>query len=366
MLEKILAKDNLDQQDIIYLLKLEDKADVKRLYEKAREVKQAYVGNKVYYRGLIEFSNYCSKDCYYCGIRKSNQEVPRFTVSEAEILETAKWAYDNAYGSITLQSGERSDPLFVEFCESVIANIHKQSNQELGMTLCMGEQSKETYKRWFNAGGSRYLLRIETTNPELYEKLHPKSSLHSFEQRLACLDTLREVGFQVGTGVMIGLPDQTYEDLAKDVLFFQAKNIDMIGMGPYVVHNDTPLGAQTIEQNLNTMQDRAWRLRVSLNMIAVCRILLKDVNIAATTALQALHPLGREKGLEAGANILMPIITGQEHRKAYQLYNNKPCINDTAEHCKNCLFDRVKSVDNQVGYGEKGDSPHYYKRLQEG
>ena len=362
MINDILNKDQLTREDLIALLKIEKEDELQALFEKAYAVKEQYIGRVSHYRGLIEFSNYCIKDCKYCGIRKSNPLVDRFSMNKEEILKMAQWAFDNQYGSVTLQSGERIDQGFVDFTTDVISSIKELSNGKLGMTLCMGEQSDEVYKKWFEAGGHRYLLRIETTNKELYEKIHPQNELHSFEKRVACLKSLRKIGYQVGTGVMIGIPGQTIEDLADDILFFKDMDIDMIGMGPYIVHKDTPIGQEAISQGIDTQEDRKRRFLLGLKMIAVTRIFLKDVNIAATTALQALDPLGREKGLKAGGNILMPIITLEDYREKYQLYNNKPCIEDNADQCRACLTRRVMSVGEEVGFGEFGDSKHFFRR----
>lgn len=362
MLEQILEKENLSKEDLVYLMKLTKQKDLDKLYKKAYSIKEKYVGRKAYYRGLVEFSNRCVKDCYYCGIRISNKNVDRFDMTKEEIIKMSKWAYDNNYGSVTLQSGERQDKKFTEFISDVIKEIKTVSNGELGLTLCLGEQTEETYKKWFEAGGHRYLLRIETTNKELYKNIHPDNDIHSFEKRIECLSLLKRLGYQVGTGVMIGLPGQTEEDLAEDILFFEKMDIDMIGMGPYVVHKETPLGLDIINQNLDTEEEKYKRFVLGLKMIAITRLYLKDVNIAATTALQALNPLGRELGLKAGANILMPIITIEEHREKYQLYDNKPCIDDNADECKVCLTGRVSSVGDTVGYGEWGDSPHFRRK----
>ena len=362
MLDEILDKKNLSRDDLIYLMKLVKQEDLNKLYQKAYSIKEEYVGKKAYYRGLIEFSNRCIKDCFYCGIRVGNKSVDRFDMTKEEIIKMAKWAYENNYGSVTLQSGERQDEKFSKFITEIIKDIKEVSNNELGLTLCLGEQTEETYKEWFAAGGHRYLLRIETTNEELYKSIHPNNELHSFEKRVECLKLLKKIGYQVGTGVMIGLPNQTEENLVDDILFFEKMDIDMIGMGPYVVHQETPLGIEVINNELNSEAEKYRRFILGLKMIAITRLYLKDVNIAATTALQALNPLGRELGLKAGANILMPIITIEEHREKYQLYDNKPCIDDNAEECKVCLTGRVSSVGDIVGYGEWGDSPHFRRK----
>lgn len=363
MVSKVLNKEDLSKEDLLYLINLQNENDLNALYKKAYEVKEKYVGKKAYYRGLIEFSNLCIKDCYYCGIRLSNDKVDRFNTSKDEILQMARWAYENEYGSVTLQAGEIQTKEYTEYICSVIKDIKNISNNNLGITLCLGEQSEETYKKWFDCGGHRYLLRVETTNRDLYKKLHPNNDLHNYDTRVNCLKTLKKIGYQVGTGVMIGLPNQTLEDLVNDILFFKDMNIDMIGMGPYVAHQDTPLGMEMCANNLDSEEEKNKRFILSLKMIALTRLFLKDVNIAATTALQALNPLGREMGLKAGGNILMPIITLEKYRKKYQLYDNKPCLDDNAEHCKKCLTSRVMSVGDSVGFSEWGDSPHFSKNL---
>ena len=197
----------LTKEELKFLLEINDKENLDKLFSKAYEVKLKNIGNKVFFRGIIEFSNICIKDCYYCGIRKSNKDVERFLMKEDEILKGAIWAYENNYGSIVLQSGERNDDIFVDFIENILLKIKKETDGKLGITISLGEQKEEVYKRWFNAGAHRYLLRIETSNKELYKKLHPEN--HDFEKRKNCLTILKETGYQVGTGVMIGLPFQT-------------------------------------------------------------------------------------------------------------------------------------------------------------
>jgi len=357
-LEKILNKKELTKEDLIYLIKLKDKEEINKLYKKAYKVKEKNVAKKVYYRGIIEFSNICTKDCYYCGIRKSNTNVHRFNMEEKEILESAKWCYDNRYGSLVLQSGERMDEENTEYVEQLLRKIKKISNNKLGITLSLGEQSKETFEKWFKAGAHRYLLRIETTKEKLYNEIHPQD--HSFQNRVRCLKDLKEVGYQVGTGVMIGLPNQTEEDLVNDIMRFKEWDIDMIGMGPYVIHTETPMGKIAV----NTKEEKNRRFELGLKMIALARLYLKDINIASTTALQALNPIGRELGLKAGANILMPVITHKNYRKDYQLYEDKPCIDDDADECKSCLLNRVKTVGDEIMYDQWGDSPHWEKRIK--
>lgn len=329
-----------------------DPAKLGGLFKEARACAVEHVGPKVYFRGLIEFSNLCGKDCYYCGIRKSNANVTRFEMSQNEILECARAAHEMGYGSIVLQSGERQDEAFICFVESTLCRIKAEMPGELGITLSAGEQTAATYRRWFEAGAHRYLLRIETSSPTLYAKLHPQG--HSFETRRACLRTLREIGYQVGTGVMIGLPFQTREDLVRDIQFFIEEDIDMIGMGPYVRHADTPMADEDHAPEEN--------FRLGLVMIALVRLVLKDVNIAAATALQTLDPAGREKGVQAGANIIMPNMTPTGYRKFYQLYDNKPCLDENARQCQSCLERRVRAAGAEIGRSQWGDSPHFRRR----
>jgi len=340
---------DLTREEMLAWLGEKDPAKIEGLFREARECAIRHVGPKVYFRGIIELSNICVKDCYYCGIRKSNAKVTRFSMGKDEILECAKAAFEMDYGSIVLQSGERSDEDHVRFIEDTIYKIKDATSGKLGITLSLGEQSAETYERWFKAGAHRYLLRIETSSPGLYKQLHPAD--HFFEVRRECLRTLRSMGYQVGTGVMIGLPFQTLEGLVEDILFFKDEDIDMVGMGPYVPHEDAPL--------VSVRHDPVENLRLGLVMIALTRLVLKDVNIAAATALQTLDPSGREKGVQAGANIIMPNITPTDYRKFYQLYNNKPCLDENARQCKSCLEHRIRAAGAEIGYGEWGDSRHF-------
>lgn len=342
---------DLTREEMLAWFSEKDPQKLEGLFREARACAIRHVGSKVYFRGIIEFSNLCAKDCYYCGIRKSNSNVPRFTLSEHEILECAMAAQEMDYGSIVLQSGERQDEVFVRFIEGVLRKIKIVTSGKLGITLSLGEQTAETYERWFGAGAHRYLLRIETSDPVLYKRLHPPD--HSFETRRECLRTLRRIGYQVGTGVMIGLPFQTHENLIEDILFFKNEEIDMIGMGPYVPHGETPLVQEV---------DTGENFRLGLVMIALTRLTLKNVNIAAATALQTLDPSGREKGVQAGANIIMPNITPTDYRKFYQLYDNKPCLDENARQCKSCLEKRIRAAGAEIGYGEWGDSVHFLKK----
>lgn len=355
---KILAQSSFLHSDLEQLLRC-DGDEMRLLFKKGGEVKDLFVGKKVYFRGLVEFSNICEKDCYYCGIRKSNFSVRRYNLTDTEILDAARFADENRFGSIVLQAGENSSSAFTDRIAYLVSQIKQLSNGRLGITLSVGEQSESVYRRWFETGAHRYLLRIETTNQSLFRKIHPDDQHHDFNRRLDCLHTLKAIGYQTGTGVMIGLPFQTTGDLAHDLLFFQQFGIDMVGMGPYIGHSDTPLYAFRHE-----LLPLTERFDLSLKMIAVLRILMKDINIAAATALQAIDPLGREKGIKVGANIIMPNITPGLYRNDYSLYENKPCVDEEPAQCKGCLDARIALADGEIGYGEWGDSKHFLKKKE--
>ena len=353
---EIIQQESFTIEDLIILLSCNGE-DQTELIKKAHQVRRKVVGNKVYFRGLVEFSNVCSKDCLYCGIRRSNSAVVRYNASDDEILEACRFAWKNRFGSVVLLSGELISAAFIRRVDKLLRKIKQLSNNELGITLSCGEQSIETYRRWFESGAHRYLLRIETSNRELYYKIHPVDKRHSFERRLEALQLLKEAGYQTGTGVMIGLPFQTMEHLAADLLFFKDIDIDMCGMGPYIEHEHTPLF-----QYRHLLSDKYDRFLLAIKMISALRLLMPDINIAAATALQAIDPAGREKGLMAGANVLMPNLTPCKYRKDYLLYENKPCLDEDAELCRNCLEARIELAGSEIGYDEWGDSRHFIKK----
>lgn len=352
----ILQKEKWDKEDLISLLQTEG-ADKKALYRWAAKVKKETVEDKVYFRGLIEFSNVCDKNCLYCGIRKDNANVSRYTVTDDEIVKAAVFAWKNNYASIVMQSGELANAAFANRVEQLLRRIHTATNKELHVTLSCGEQSREVYQRWYNAGAHRYLLRIEASNPELYSKWHPEDELHSFEKRMEALRTLQAVGYQTGTGVMIGAPFQTLGDLADDLLFMRDFDIDMVGMGPYIEHKETPL--YQFQSQLLPLEER---LELTFKMIAILRIMMKYINIASATALQAIDKVGREKAIQIGANVIMPNITPGKYRNDYLLYDNKPCTDESAEDCTSCLEARIALAEHQVALGEWGDSRHFGQR----
>ncbi|MCF8231922.1 MAG: [FeFe] hydrogenase H-cluster radical SAM maturase HydE [Bacteroidales bacterium] len=357
-IEDIVNKASLQKEDIVRLLR--SKAEEARvIYEKAGQVKEEYVGKKTYFRGLLEFSNICAKNCFYCGIRRQNGNTVRYFMTDNEILEQVKYAIDNRFASVVLQSGERTDRRFTTRVTSLLEKISALAEgKEIGVTLSMGEQSRETFEEWFRAGANRYLIRIEASNKELYEKLHPSDAVHDYDKRLQAVKLLQDIGYQTGTGVMIGLPFQTYEDLADDLLFMKKHDIDMVGMGPYIEHKDTPL-----YKYRHLLPSKRERFELSLKMVAILRIMMKDLNIAATTAMQTLDPVGREKALKVGANVIMPNLTPVKYREGYLLYEDKPCLDEEVEECRSCLEARIAMAGDEIGYDELGTSRHYHQRM---
>lgn len=352
-----IVGENLEKEKLIHWLEAEG-GERQELFRQAAKIKLANVGNKVYFRGLIEMSNICSKNCFYCGIRKANTNVERYSLTDEQVLEAAKLAYNNKYGSLVIQSGEIASEKFTARIEKLLQQIKKETGNGLGITLSCGEQSDETYIRWFEAGAHRYLLRIEASEKVLYKKLHPNDGNHFFQYRLDCLKSLQNIGYQVGTGVMIGLPFQTTANLAGDLLFMKNFDIDMVGMGPYILHHQTPLW----EEREKVFSEKK-RFDLTLKMIALLRIMMPDINIAATTAMQTLDKAGREKAIMAGANVIMPNITPGCYRDNYILYENKPCTNENPEDCFTCLEARIELTGHKIGLGEWGDPKHFFNRL---
>lgn len=365
-LKKLVAKREFTDREIVELLGLTDPKDCEILRKDAYDRTTELLGSNVYYRGLIELSNICTANCLYCGIRKDNHNVERYTMTKEEIVSQAVWAAEQGYGNICLQAGERRDEKFINFICECLEEIHKKTISErlpngVGVTLSLGFQEKETYERWAEASGNRfnlrYLARIETSNPELFKKLHAAKGPHEkeLEGRIQALKTLRECGYQVGTGVMIGIPGQTLEDLCNDIRTFQRIDADMIGMGPYLMSDGAALKEWGQMEN-----EKLFRL--SLNMIAVTRLVLGNVNIAAATALQVLDPEGREIGVEHGCNVVMPNLSPLKYRPGYQLYDNKPCIDDEPTQCAGCLERRITSRGRRVGWNLSGSSRKWLNR----
>ncbi|MCF7790504.1 MAG: [FeFe] hydrogenase H-cluster radical SAM maturase HydE [Victivallales bacterium] len=361
IIKKINNAEKLSVKDLEHLLSLEDERAQKLLFEKAYLKKKQSTGNKVFLRGLIELSNICTEDCYYCGIRKSNKKYRRYFLSRKEVVDCINFAYRNNYASVVIQAGERKDKKFVDYVTDILHETRKLTKGNLRITLSLGEQTEETYRKWYEAGARRYLLRIETSNPKLYAEIHPESS--SFEDRKNCLKILKKTGYQLGTGVLIGFPGQTVADLAKDIKFYKDIDVDMIGMGPYIPHRDTPMGKDLY----STFDDKARKksLLMGLKMIAATKIYLPDINIAATTALEALSPKGLEQGVLAGANVIMININDHKYKKSYILYDNKPCFESDILSFQSDLNKRIKKIGSELAFGVFGDAVHYTKKQRQ-
>lgn len=341
-----LSELTLDREGLAAAIACDDAAFELALREEAYRVKVAAIGPEVYLRGLIEISNVCTKNCLYCGIRR-DISCQRYELSEEEVLATAQVAARHRMGSVVIQGGERADAAFVRKITRLLKAIKAIDTGEdppLGITLSLGEQSREVYEEWFDAGAHRYLLRIESSNPDLYRKIHPQD--HSYDRRLRALQDLKEIGYQAGTGAMIGLPFQTAEDMADDLLFYKEFDAPMVGMGPYNPHPQTPL---TLSGAPFPSAER--RFALGLKMIALLRLLMPDINIAAATALEILDPVGREKGILSGANVIMPNITPKEQMVKYNLYDRKTL---NASDVQDLVAHGIS-----IGYGRWGDSRHF-------
>lgn len=344
--------ENISRNEIIGYLNEKDPVKIQDYLDEAYKVKVENIGSKVFLRGLIELSNKCVKNCYYCGIRCDNKKLVRYELTEKQVLEAADFAWRSQYGSLVLQAGERSNPAYTKWITHLVKKIKEITNEEVGITLSLGEQPKEVYQEWYEAGAHRYLLRIESSNPDIYGKIHPKNFLHSYDRRVEAILDLKKIGYQTGTGVMIGLPYQGTEDLADDLLFFKNIGIHMVGMGPYLRHSDTPMG-KLIDHNQN--------LDLTLKMVATLRLMMPKINIAATTAMQVIEPFGREMAVKAGANIIMPNMTISDVRKNYQIYEDKPGIKDDAAISKSKLEHNLEAMGIEIGWAEWGDSKAFKK-----
>ncbi len=314
--------------------------------------RRARIGNTVFLRGLIEFSNFCDCNCLYCGLRKNNVQINRYRLSGDQVMDIARQAYKQGFHSLALQSGEVNGTTEFNYILDLVKAIKEFSSRgefgSLGLTLSIGELSYQQYKQLWEAGAHRYLLRIESSDPILFKKIHAPDQ--RFERRLECLDGLKDIGFQVGTGVMIGLPGQTYEHLARDLEFFQERDIDMLGMGPYIPHPATPLARLSGDIISNPYS-------TTIKMMALARLMMPDINMVASTALQTINPDGLKMGLKAGANIVMPVLTPEENRHNYSLYANKAFKNLEK------LSQEIEQSGYQLTRWEWGDSLHYYRRL---
>ena len=299
----------------------------------AVRVRKAIYGNSVFVRGLIEISNICKNDCYYCGIRRSNRCADRYRLTKQQILDCADEGYRLGFRTFVLQSGEdgaQTDDFLCDLIEKI-----KTSHPDCAVTLSLGERSRESYQMLFDAGADRYLLRHETATKAHYEKLHPPAL--SFDNRMQCLYTLREIGYQVGAGFMVGSPFQTKADLARDLCFIRDFAPDMCGIGPFIPHKDTPFAHHP-----------AGTLSETLRLLSIIRLLKPNILLPATTALGTIHPLGRELGIEAGANVVMPNLSPVDVRKKYALYDNKICTGEESAQCKDCLSRRMQTIGYEV------------------
>lgn len=297
--------------------------------EKRREI----YGDEVYLRGLIEFSNFCKNNCYYCGIRAGNQNAVRYRLSKEEILDCCMEGYSLGFRTFVLQSGE--DPTFTDALICEIVSEIRARFPDCAITLSLGEKPRESYQAYFDAGANRYLLRHETANDAHYRKLHPESM--SLQNRKRCLFDLKEIGYQVGSGFMVGSPYQTVDCLIEDLRFLQTLNPDMIGIGPYITHKETPFASF-----------QSGSLSLTLRFISVLRLMFPYALIPATTALGTIHPQGRELGVKAGANVVMPNLSPVRVRKLYELYENKICTGEEAAQCRGCLERRVAAAGYRV------------------
>ena len=333
LIEKLEKQHTLSEAEFIALIEGRNEENAALLFEKATGQQQKYYGKAVFLRGLIEFTNYCKNDCYYCGIRCSNRNIQRYRLQPEEILNCCRQGYRLGYRTFVLQGGE--DPWYTpERIEELVRSI-KAEFPDCALTLSVGEHTKDVYRRWYDAGADRYLLRHETADPCHYRYLHPESL--SLENRMRCLWDLKDIGYQVGCGFMVGSPGQRAEHLARDLLFIRQLEPHMVGIGPFIPQKDTPFGTES-----------AGTLELTLYLLAIIRLMLPDVLLPATTALGTIHPRGRELGILAGANVCMPNLSPTAVRKQYALYDNKICTGDEAAECVQCLRRRVESVGYQV------------------
>ena len=325
--DKLEAKHDLTDEEFAAVLLCDDPETDHILSEKARRVREEHYGKDVYLRGLIEFTNICKNNCYYCGIRRGNSNCERYRLSEEQILSCCDMGYELGFRTFVLQGGE--DPYYTdELMVSIVSSI-KKAHPDCAVTLSIGERERESYQRLFDAGADRYLLRHETADKEHYEMLHPEEL--SFDHRMQCLRDLKEIGYQVGTGMMVGSPYQTTEHLVKDLRFLKEFKPEMVGIGPFIPHQDTQFA-----------DCPAGTAEMTVRLLSIIRLMLPDVLLPATTALGTVDPQGREKGILAGANVVMPNLSPADVRGKYLLYDNKICTGDEAAECIRCMTARIE------------------------
>lgn len=338
ILEELFQKNDSSPEKLVYLMDNIDDETQDLLFSYSHQTRLRVYGRQVFLRGLIEFSNVCGRNCRYCGIRRDNLHVDRYRLTREEILACCHEGHTLGYRTYVLQSGE--DPFYTdERLVDIIAAI-KEEFPEVAVTLSVGERSYESYQRLFEAGADRYLLRHETASEALYQSLHPDSDFHSRRQ---CLKDLKAIGYQVGAGFMVGLPGQTNEDLVKDLMFLKELGPEMVGIGPFIPHQETPLG-----------ESKGGTVEKTLIMLALTRLLLPDVLLPSTTAMGTLDPLGREKAIKVGANVVMPNLSPVEVREKYELYEGKICTGDESAHCRVCIENRINNTGFEVNMG-RGD-----------
>jgi len=356
-----LALDSLDHETIAGWLREDDPVVLQRLWSRADALRAAHVGDAVHLRGLIEISNHCIRHCLYCGIRacsvaslgsESSYPLTRYRLTFDEILASARTARDLGYGTVVMQSGEDPD-LTCEFIADAIRAVKAETG--LAVTLSLGERSDEELRAWKAAGADRFLLRFETSDPVLYRKIHP-SLPGTLSDRVAQLRRMREMGYEIGSGVMVGIPGQTWDTLAGDIELFRELDIDMIGIGPFLPSPRTPLGGEAAVKLRAADGDQVPNSEVmTLKVVALTRLVCPEANLPSTTALATLDPAtGRELGLVRGANIVMPNVTPSEYRVLYEIYPGKACVHETAEACQHCLERRIHSIGRVVGKGPGG------------
>lgn len=328
--DKALKTGDLNKNEILTLLNCPEDSS-KIIFQTADIIRKKEVGDEVHLRGLIEFSNYCKRNCEYCGIRGKNKHIVRYRLEKEQIIDTAIRAEKLGYRSIVMQSGE--DPYYTAEKLSELVSAIK-AKTDLAITLSVGEFSFDEYRIIKEAGADRYLLRFETSNEELYRTLHPDSDFH---KRLECLKALRALGYQVGSGFMVGLPGETMEILADNLLLLKELDVDMAGIGPFIPNEDTSLAKESPGTLVNT-----------LKAVALARMLLRNAHLPATTAIGSIVPMGREKALQSGANVVMPNVTPQEYREMYLLYPNKICLTDDPADCRNCITNKIHNIGRTV------------------
>lgn len=343
LIEQLENLGQLDKHEWLQLLSDWDEADRHFAAKRAAAIARERFGNRIFTRGLIEFSNYCKNDCYYCGIRRSNQQANRYRLDKKDILACCQTGYRLGFRTFVMQGGE--DPYFTTERMTDIIRAVKAGYPDCALTLSLGERPAEDYQAFYDAGADRYLLRHETADNEHYESLHPAEMRP--ENRKQCLRHLKAIGFQVGCGFMVGSPGQTAEHLAEDFIFIRELSPHMVGIGPFIPHHDTPFCNET-----------PGSLKQTLFLLSLIRIMCKDVLLPATTALGTIDPMGRELGIRAGANVVMPNLSPPAVRKDYLLYDNKICTGDEAAKCRNCLDKRMAAIDYQLVAG-RGDWRKY-------